>query len=315
MPRLLIGRGPIFPALCLLVIVASCLLMRTTGMWGSGASADTTISAPAVDFIAAAMKNQAATSIEVEYMLSDFLKFHYIRTPEALSMTLTSPDSGDVRRASYDFAARETRTLETKQDATTTGRVTTAWLGDPFTNGDVLDPVMFVLLWGNEGPQPLYERISSGQVLPQQEDVDGHQCWRVEVATDVGGILTVRSSVWVDPDVGFCPRRIQVNNIDAKREPTVISFRDYREPSRGVWFPMKQDYEFTEVRFASSGIKALSDPPEKPETPTILGRKTRTITASKVTAGGKFAKDSLLVKFPSGTKVYVNSSNTPEIVP
>lgn len=44
--------------------------------------------------------------------------------------------------------------------------------------------------------------------------------------------------VWVDPSIGFCPRRIDYYAGEERYISTRIS--DYKELSAGVWFPMRQ---------------------------------------------------------------------------
>ena len=286
-------------AACLVVLLAACLLTLAFGTDGlkegavasSSESPPTVSGAPTVDFIAAALRNQASASIEAKYSLSDWLKYHYIRTPEALSMTRTFETNGEVIQSSYDFGSRENRRLSTQTDGTLVGRVET-WLGDPFVNLDCLDGALFVLPWGEEGPRPLSEWVLSGQVLPDQEDVDGHRCWRVEVSKPIKGMD--RYSVWVDPHAGFCPRRIEIASPE-RTGPTVIKFLDYKELAAGIWFPMKQVNEI---------------PTEKEDE-----KHTSIRTVSEATAGKTFLKDSLLVKFPSGTKLYVNQGTEPVTVP
>jgi len=270
---------------------------------------------PTADFIAAAMKSQASASIEVRYSLGG-LKYHYIRTPEALSMTETYSDSGDVKQSSYDFSARETKTLTTKEDGTRTGTVLRPWLGDPFHSPSLLDPVLFVVPWGAEWPRPLYERISSGVVLPEQEEIDGHPCWRVDMTQPTNH---KRCSIWVDPDVGFSPRRIEIVPTNEDKGPSVISFKEYKELAPGIWYAMKQVSEFsTSLPEGTTSVVlgAGGDSSKSADTGPITWRRmTHTRTASEASTGKSFSKSSLLVEFPSGTKVFVNHAYEPIIVP
>lgn len=339
MSRQALVKRPVSQAICLAVITVitgtavCCLLVYAGGMWGAKAVADTPapdaggnsaqgstndVPVPTAQFIAAALRNQASASIKVKYSLSDSLTYEYIRTPEALAMTETFLKSGDVTRASYDFAARENRQLETRRDGTAIGRVGT-WLADPFVNQDLLDPVLFVLPWGMEGPRPLYEWVPLGRVLPQQESVDGHPCWRLDLTAPAPVMQSY--SIWVDPQVGFCPRQIEFVFTDSRRGPTVIKFQDYRELASGIWFPMKQVAEFPARRVSSSSAGKTvftlvpATPTPSAEMVTDEGRTQSTRTATEATAGNTFSKDSLLVKFPSGTKVYVGGSSTPVTAP
>lgn len=269
--------------------------------------------APTADFIAAAMRHQVTASIEVKYSLSDSVDYHYTRTPEARSMTLRFLNKGDEQQASYDFATRETRVLETSKGGAVSGTILSPWLGDPFVSQDVLDPVLLVLPWGAEGPRPLHEWVPSGEVLSKREDVDGHSCWRIDLVRPAERMD--RYSIWVDPNVGFCPRRIEITP-SGQRGPTVINYRDYRELAGGVWFPMKQVNEFPAVSGPEGKNAVSSTKGGQLNTPVItLGRKATTFVASEASAGKTFSKDSLLVQFPSGTKVRVNFSSVPVTMP
>ena len=309
MRRITFHWGRTVPAICLVVMVAGCLLIYGASLWVSRSTAEASV-VPTPDFIAAAMRNQALASIDIKCSpVVGVNKSHYIRTSDALSLTNTSTDNSDVHKASYDFASRETRTLVRKSDGSNSGTTKTPWLGDPFATLSCHDPVLFVLLWGTEGPRPLHEWIPSGQVLSEKEDVDGHLCWRVDINQPVEGMT--RYSIWADPEIGFSPRRIMMTGIDTSKGPTIVTYRDYKELSPGVWFPMKQVNEYSTISFPEEitlGGRALA--------PTgTVERKTTTYVVSEATAGKTFSKDEMLVHFPSGTKLLVNASTQPVTVP
>jgi len=263
------------------------------------ANAPTVSDAPSVEFIAAALRNQESAVIEVKYSESEFgvsaepaidwLKTHYIRTPEVLWATQTwMVSSREVREASYDFSTRENRRLTTLQDGSHIGRVETE-VSEPFTNLDLVDPVRYPLYWywSEEGPRPLSGWVLQGRVLPEQEDIDGHRCWRVDVVEPLPGLE--KYSIWLDSTIGFCPRRVDVISAD---RTIVARFQDYRELAGGIWFPMKQ------VNEGDAGDSR---------------KYTSVMTVSEVNAGKTFSKESLLVKFPSGTKLYVGATSTTSV--
>jgi hypothetical protein len=125
-----------------------------------------------------------------------------------------------------------------------------------------------------------------------------------------------RYSIWVDPDVAFSPRRIEIVSTedDDRGGPNVIDFEEYRELAPGIWYPMKHVNEFSTVSLpeGASGKFSVDGSSVNTDTTTVTWtRKTHTHTASEASTGKSFAKDSLLVKFPSGTKVFVNDSPEP----
>ena len=316
MSRIPFRRGRIIPLACFVAVASACFLTYAAGVWGPKSEAEAAV-VPTPDFMAAAMRNQASASIDAKYStVGNVTKSHYIRTSEAISVTNTFTNSSEVNKASYDFATRETRALQTKSDGSNSGTTKTPWIGDPFATLSFHDPVLFVLPWGTEGPRPLYEWIPSGQVVSEKEDVDGHLCWRVDINQPVEGMT--QYSVWADPEIDFCPRRITMTSADANQGQTIISFRDYKELSPGVWFPMKQVNEYPTISIpegASVGIGAAGSSSSPSTVPTAIERRTSTYVASEATAGKTFSKELLLVQFPSGTKVYVNSSTKPVTVP
>lgn len=314
--RIRFRRGRIIPLACILLVAAGCLVTYTVTAIGTKSTAEASV-VPTADFMAAAMRNQAAHTVEVDYgSQSGQIKYHYIRSPLALSITKTFVGSGEVHKGSYDFATRETRLLRTEKSGEHSGTSRTSWLGDPFARQNLLDPVFFVLPWGSNGPRPLYERISAGSVAADKEEIDGHACWRVDLPPEPAGITGY--SVWVDPDIGFCPRRIMMTEAESGKGPTIISFQDYQEISSGVWFPMKQVNEFSTISIPEGttvGIRAVGAPIPTSGIPRAFERKTNTYVADKATAGKTYSKESLLVQFPSGTKVHVNSSTKPITIP
>ena len=208
--------------------------------------------------------------------------------------------------------------LNTKENGTHSGSVLRPWLGAPFAAPGLFDPVLFVLPWGTEGPRPLYERILSGDVLPEQEEIDGHPCWRVDLTQP-----RVRHSIWVDPDVGYCPRRIEIvpAGDEGPMAIKVISYQDYTELAAGIWFPMKHVLEFPVAPSPEGTTASVQPAPGYPDSLNeanivpLTERKTETRIASEATAGKVFPKDALLVKFPSGTKVRVNYSSELVTIP
>ena len=93
-----------------------------------------------------------------------------------------------------------------------------------------------------------------------------------------------RHVVWVDPEIGFCPRRVETRWKAGSYLST--TFEDYREVHNGVWFPMKQ-----EVRVVYSDGELVS-----------------TNRVQEVHVGAAFKKEDLLVQFPTGTKITVKGT-------
>jgi len=73
------------------------------------------------------------------------------------------------------------------------------------------------------------------------EKIDGRDCWKVDI-TNTGDCIAKHYEIWLDPALGFCPRKISMRGVDDTRGEfhTVIDSKDYREAADGVWFPTRQ---------------------------------------------------------------------------
>lgn len=103
---------------------------------------------------------------------------------------------------------------------------------------------------GYSASADLYWLIKSGTVLQKRENVDGHSCWGIAYDTvpDVQ-----RHVIWVDPDIGFCPRRVDL--ILQKQLRIRRTMSDYRDIGCGVWFPREVVFE----TFSKTGSLQLKD--------------------------------------------------------
>ena len=96
----------------------------------------------------------------------------------------------------------------------------------------------------------LYECVRYGTISEKPELIDGHRCWRVDIPAEkfLGkGFHTLTFVVWLDPDIGFCPRRLDRRSVRSAGDHDVASIRlqGYREVAKGVWFPTEQVIETT----------------------------------------------------------------------
>ncbi|MCE5199174.1 MAG: hypothetical protein ABFD54_16255 [Armatimonadota bacterium] len=250
---------------------------------------------PTTAFLVAALKYQeqeSGLSLEVNYRVdavgepkvgSGRSEIRYVRTPQSLFLEesqFTFTASGEWKLAntakySYDRRTRKYRTISThaREHAKTYAQIETTSM-TRFAQNTVLDPARFSLVM-----TPLYDRVSSGEVRPKQEMIDGHACWRIDIAPSDVGCVMVGWSVWLDPEIGYCPRRIaQTNKQDAKTTTKITTFGDYKLLAGDVWFPMEMIADYGD----GSGLQ---------------------ITVQNATAGRDIPQSDLRVDFPSGTCV------------
>jgi len=108
---------------------------------------------------------------------------------------------------------------------------------------DRLETIMYPLYWRSDDPSThfLYGWIKYGKVNSSMEAIDGSMCWKVDV-TDTGDSIVNHYEMWLDPHIGFCPRRIKMHGNDSYNGEwnIVIDSTEYKEISPDVWFPARQ---------------------------------------------------------------------------
>jgi len=264
---------------------------------------------PTVDFIIAALKQQEANcgpSLQVKYTV-DWLgpvepgglhyEARYIRTREII---FKEQKNGSWRSASpgdcefgcgivkYSYARATTVCRELAADTSgkwKTGVVTTAPLPSRLMSTPVMDPVLYAL----SGIGPLVEAIKGGSVRETQEAIEGQQCWRIDIPEKVVSVDGIRMAwvVWVDPGIGYCPRRISLTTIKADTTETMVhDFLEYRSIGNGVYFPMRITVRYGET--LTSGLD---------------------FRAQEAVCGTVVSPEEIQVKFPSGTEVRVLPEN------
>lgn len=218
---------------------------------------------PSPEFIVAAMKNQEkpGLALHVRYSRKDggvvgtpglradmVWDDYYIRTTDTIflkeKVTTTFEPAADIPSAQlssysytstslYDRATGELRELIAWDDGSpASGKVTHRLSGQLASVASVESVVSYIV------NTPLYDVVKAGQVLDKKELVDGHSCWGVALDV-VSGVQ--RHVVWVDPDIGFCPRRIDTLLQGRLRDRKTL--RDYQEVGYGIWFPMGLEFE------------------------------------------------------------------------
>lgn len=265
-----------------------------------------TTAAPEVDVIAAALTAQeqaAGRSVQTEYTLENLaspndslyrMAVRYIRTPEILFVEeqverrTSSADPWTLvatSRYRYQKTVNETRSVTTPQPGGTAGNKTTGVIfpgrGSRFGMSEIVETSGYPLVTA-----PLCEAVKYGTVYEQQEDVDGHPCWKVTVLGSKlpTPISDVDFTLWLDPSISFCPRRVEFiqKQEDGSEKTMTTAFKDYANIGNGVWWPK------TVVRSTAPDASAS----------VIL--KVKAVALDK-----PVSQEELSVDFPSGTEVLV----------
>ena len=252
---------------------------------------------PTIETIAKALRDQEAArgdSLEVTYTVTysdegtdSTTAYHYIWTPEGVLFESHYQKAGDGApyRSRVSLTQGGARILTIGSDGSVKGRIS------PWTpgSGSINLAQMETTGAGLVG-KTLYEEIEGGKVAKVQEKIDGHNCWKVERPRK--GIRSSRTlRVWLDPDIGYCPRRLEVE-YDGGSKMGPISFKNYRKLEGGVWFPM----EMERVNVVGAGRQVVTK-------------------VQSIRVGREIPIEELEVKFPSGTHVEDKVSGTNYVVP
>ena len=289
----LVQRGMLFAAAMVLVALGCCLPVI-------GAEA------PDVALISAALQQQESAPIDVTLTMSekragasdndevkDYIESHYIRTTDALWIKQKlNIANKETTESSYDRATKEHRSLTTLQDGKLLAHIRQNALVGALQQQALLDPERFYLSANADNSATfLYEWVKYATVSPEMETVNGHSCWKLEIANPTAN--ADQFVIWVDPTIGFCPRQVDIVRKVIGRCRT--QFDDYTEVATNIWLPRLQ----------------VSDIPK-----TKTGEaSTITIRAKQLTAGVRPDKASLIVKIPSGTRLYIDDMPEPVTAP
>jgi hypothetical protein len=241
---------------------------------------------PTVEFVQAALRLQAAPPLVVDYTLNLTTPsvlyagvVHYVRTGEVLRIEQTIDSIHGTGRtvSAFDRTTGEGRRLETVPSSHTQGRVGHRMLS-PLDCQDRVETALFKAYTGE-----LVDIVVYGVISAQMEKIDGHDCWRVELPLSGAGGGHVpegtAQTVWLDPTIGFCPRRYEVKWKMGK-QPLIVNFKDYEEVAKGIWFQRKQTVEPGQGIRQDIVVHKIVSPNPPPR------------------------RENLLVRFAPGTQVY-----------
>ena len=207
---------------------------------------------------------------------------HYIRTSSRqFAEEVLSIDGKEVYRKKHSYDRNTGQSITFQQPAGDAVGSAVIGEGRGFFGGAVmLDPVL--TCWSE---QPLADLCARGSVKGDMEQVDDRPCYRIDVAPVQGYVES--HSVWLDPSIGFCPRRVAVLRADGS-ERVRTSFLDYRLAGEAVWFPWRV---VIVCRDADGSVWNTAD-----------------YRVSELNLGKTFADNELGVTIPPGTRVSVRGS-------
>lgn len=233
--------------------------------------------------IAAAMRAQlraASKSIEVRFALGagntpKLMDCRYVRSPGLLYLQTTSKYTAELE--SYDLKTKEFRALSTKR-APDSGIIQSGWNGAMMGTQIMYDP----LLRAVDDDENLIDVAARSKIVGR-EKADGFACFKLEAAPLKNGSEgTSKLVIWVDPKIGFAPRRLEF----AGTSKTLVTFSDYIEYLPGVWLP--------KLETAVGRAAVPNSKPLRYRSSSQVERVERFATVAAPTG----------IRFPRGTSVY-----------
>jgi len=240
---------------------------------------------PSSEFISAALRSQLlASPIEISFSHSvttipdRVAYFRYIRVENEQLLEGKDPDNDarvsriwfdkDKKLAKYFYPDDESDTLRGIIDSKK-GNTLLAF-------ADLPDPIRYNFPAGE-----LIDLIGLGVVSETMEVIDGKDCWRVQIIPPANpGVDDDKYIVWLDPSIGFCPRRIEAQ-VTSERT-NVAKLTDYQSLGSGIWYPMTVQWDLINNGEVSSSTN-------------VKVNKADLVVESDL--------PNLEVKFPSGTEV------------
>lgn len=245
--------------------------------------------APSPEFLAQALVNQdesCGRSLDLTYTIGYTdepvpARCRYVRTPQRSFLSMA--DEKRTKRISLDAGTKISRQLTIHAD----GKEATGVIDDKFAadlgNREFPDVVRFPL-----DVSTLTALVRRGTVSPERQDIDGKACWLVETPSNYTKDQTL--GMWLDPDIGFCPRRVEMRG-PREIDLETIDFQEYKELGNGVYSPME-----IHIRFANK-VKTTGMPPVGSMLECVM-------RVSKAQIDQPIPDSELAVDFPSGTLVY-----------
>jgi len=238
----------------LALIVATATLVAVMG----GDRPDGPAEVPCAAFLAAGLRQQealasgrlelwctvrATSGTNDETLTSDAYRYHYIRTPDLRAGEATW--HGTLEKARYSRSDHELLVL---RQPTGEGRCDVVrsytHIQGLLLNAHAVDVPLYTL--GNG--QPIAGVMVQAGVVVGIEQVDGEDCWRVDASLAEGATC----SVWLDPQIGFCPRLIAESDSFASG---TCAYRGYSPRDDGVWVPAEIE-QVTIFRRPPPGVDA-----------------------------------------------------------
>lgn len=181
----------------------------------------------------------------------------YVRTPGALYMKLNGVERSSARSGLTDFLDYRQRV---ERDGKQFGSIRTYRISDKWGGMSRLETILFPVYPRSDDPstQFLYGWVKYAQISPVKDQIDGQDCFRLDI-TDTGNSIAKHYVMWLDPAIGFCPRRFTASGSDVSTGDFTVTVDsvDYREIAPGIWYPAQQTVTFNAPKRKMVDAKAV----------------------------------------------------------
>ena len=215
----------------------------------------------------------------------------YIRTSEMLYRNGAKDEHSSERNGATESI--DVRMKQVSKDGVVLGGTSLHFPRFAWAGVDRIDHIMFPAFPRKDDPSTtfLYGWIKYGKVVPTQETINGHACWKVDI-TDTGGSAADHLEVWLDPDLGLCPRRLKMHGrgATAAEFTRTVDWDDYVEIANGFWFPRSQNVVSNNPLSGYPDMRSL-------------------YTATKLDGTKTYTKSDLRVTFAPGTPILLTAED------
>jgi hypothetical protein len=204
---------------------------------------------PSIEQIVKEMAHQNTAHIDLEFTYEAVPSrgkpagpCRYVRTPDVLYRRFFEVEYASKREGLTGVADVRGRDY-TADGAYTSGYIRTYLPMMCWSGRDKIETILMPMYPRTDDPSTnfLVGWMKYGKVAPRMDSVDGHKCWKMTV-TDTGKSGVKRYEFWLDPSIGFNPRRVSCYVKGG--EFFHVYSREYQQIAEGLWFPKQQLMHF-----------------------------------------------------------------------
>jgi len=245
---------------------------------------------PSGPFLAGGIRNEPAPGSATPEKRS-VAPARYVRTPDILFRKGPKTELSSERTGPTGFL--DARCKESSENGEVSGGICYHKTLAIWSGLDRIDHVLFPCYPRSDDLSTVFliGWVKYGKVLAEQDAVNGHVCWKVDI-TDTGDSLVRHMEVWLDPSIGLCPRRLRGygRNTSGAAFTLAVDWDEYSQVSPGIWFPGRQDVIRSAAEPSATDLRSL-------------------YKATKLDGTKTYTRDDLRVTFAPGTSILLTAED------